>query len=127
MYVGLQTPRCPSQLPFSRTSHPLLCRRCARGERRVLLLINQYEFSGFENSLWALLPEAVPDRNLWKQVHVSVELDNVTSIKYGWVAVSRSIRMSRKGASFLVEAVGLSLSFRHLAGERNVEADRLSR
>ena len=56
-------------------------------EERSEVYINQYEFSGFENSLWALLPQAVPDKNLWKQVHVSVELDNVTSIKYGRVAV----------------------------------------
>ena len=98
-------------------------------EERSEVYINQYEFSGFENSLWALLPQAVPDKNLWKQVHVSVELDNVTSIKYGRVAVSRSIRMSRMGARFFdkVEEVGLELSFRHLAGEKNVEADRLSR
>jgi hypothetical protein len=98
-------------------------------EERAEVFINQYEFSGFENPLWALLPEAVPDRNLWKHVHVSVELDNVTSIKYGRVAVSRSIRMSRMGARFFdkVEEVGLSLSFRHLAGEKNVEADGLSR
>ena len=98
-------------------------------EERAEIFINQYEFSGFENSLWALLPEAVPDRSQWKHVHVSVELDNVTSIKYGRVAVSRSIRMSRMGARFFdrVEAVGLELSFRHLAGEKNVEADGLSR
>jgi hypothetical protein len=91
--------------------------------------INEFEFMGFENSLWALLPEAVPDRGLWSQVHVSVELDNVTSIKYGRVAVSRSIRMSLKGAKFFdrVEEVGLELSFRHLAGELNVDADELSR
>ena len=78
-------------------------------EERSEVYINQYEFSGFENSLWALLPQAVPDRNLWKQVHVSVELDNVTSIKYGRVAVSISIRMSRMGARFFdkVEEVGL--------------------
>jgi hypothetical protein len=91
--------------------------------------INEFEFMGFENSLWALLPQAVPDRSLWSQVHVSVELDNVTSIKYGRVAVSRSIRMSLKGAKFFdkVEEAGLELSFRHLAGELNVAADELSR
>jgi hypothetical protein len=91
--------------------------------------INEFEFMGFENSLWALLPQAVPDRSLWSQVHVSVELDNVTSIKYGRVAVSRSIRMSLKGAKFFdrVEETGLELSFRHLAGELNVESDELSR
>ena len=114
---------------MTRGSNEFRTRGFLTDDERAEVFINQYEFSGFENSLWALLPEAVPDRSLWKQVHVSVELDNVTSIKYGRVAVSRSIRMSRKGASFFdkVEAVGLSLSFRHLAGERNVEADRLSR
>ena len=91
--------------------------------------INQYEFMGFENTLWSLLPEAVPDRTKWPKVHVSVELDNVTSIKYGRVAVSRSIRMSLLGAKFFdrVEACGISLTFRHLAGELNVCADELSR
>ena len=98
-------------------------------EEQKEVFINQYEFSGFENSLWALLPAAVPDRSLWNKVHVSVELDNITSIKYGRVAVSRSIRMSLMGAKFFdrVEAAGISLSFRHLAGELNVWADRLSR
>lgn len=91
--------------------------------------INQFEFSGFENCLWALLPQAVPNKKDWSSVHVSVELDNVTSIKYGRVAVSRSLRMSLMGARFFdkVERAGISLSFRHLAGEANVEADALSR
>jgi len=91
--------------------------------------INQFEFSGFENCLWALLPQAVPNKMDWPSVHVSVELDNVTSIKYGRVAVSRSLRMSLMGARFFdkVERAGISLSFRHLAGEANVEADALSR
>ena len=98
-------------------------------EEQKEVFINQFEFSGFENSLWALLPAAVPDRREWHNVHVSVELDNVTSIKYGRVAVSRSIRMSLMGARFFdrVEAAGITLSFRHLAGELNVWADRLSR
>jgi hypothetical protein len=91
--------------------------------------INEFEFMGFENSLWTLLPQAVPDRSLWSQVHVSVELNNVTSIKHGRVAVSQSIRMSLKGAKFFgkVEEAGLELSFWHLAGELNVAADDLSR
>ena len=98
-----------------------------REQREVF--INQFEFSGFENCLWALLPQAVPNRQDWKDTHVSVELDNVTSIKYGQVAVSRSIRMSLLGARFFdkVEAAGISLTFRHLAGEANVVADELSR
>ena len=91
--------------------------------------ISEYEFSGFENSLWALLPQTVPDRSLWSQVHVAVELDNVTSLKYGRVAVSRSVRMSLKGALFFdrVGKVGLKLSFRHIQGVLNVESDELSR
>ena len=98
-------------------------------EEQREVYINQYEFMGFENTLWSLLPEAVPDKTQWNKVHVSVELDNVTSIKYGRVAVSRSIRMSLLGARFFdrVEACGISLTFRHLAGELNVCADELSR
>jgi hypothetical protein len=98
-------------------------------EEQAETFINQYEFSGFENSLWALVPQAIPDRRLWKNVHVSVELDNQTSIKYGRVAVSRSIKMSLKGALFFdkVEQPQLSISFRHLAGVLNVDADELSR
>ena len=98
-------------------------------EEQREVYINQYEFMGFENTLWSLLPEAVPDKTQWNKVHVPVELDNVTSIKYGRVAVSRSIRMSLLGARFFdrVEACGISLTFRHLAGELNVCADELSR
>ena len=98
-------------------------------EEQDEVYINQYEFMGFANTLWALLPVAVPDRSKWSQVHVSVELDNVTAIKYGRVAVSRSIRMSLLGAKFFdrVEDSGISLTFRHLAGELNVAADGLSR
>ena len=93
------------------------------------VFINQFEFLGFENCLWALLPQAVPNRQEWKNTHISVELDNVTSIKYGRVAVSRSIRMSLLGARFFdkVEEAGISLTFQHLAGEANVVADELSR
>jgi hypothetical protein len=93
------------------------------------VFINQFEFAGFENCLWALLPQAVPKRQDWKNTHISVELDNVTSIKYGRVAVSRSIRMSLLGAKFFdkVEEAGISLTFQHLAGEDNTVADELSR
>jgi hypothetical protein len=74
---------------------------------------NQFEFPGFENCLWALLTQAVPNRQDWRETHVSVELDNVTSIKHGQVAVSRSMRMSLLGARFFdkVEAAGISLTF----------------
>jgi hypothetical protein len=51
------------------------------------------------NTLQALLPVAIPDKKLWPSVHVSVELDNLTSVKHGTVAVSRSIKMSEKGTS----------------------------
>jgi hypothetical protein len=62
-------------------------------------------------------------------MHVSVEPGNVTSMKHGRVAVSRSLRTSLVGARFFdkVEKTGISLSFRHLAGEANVEAGALSR
>ena len=98
-------------------------------EEQETVYINQYEFLGFENTLWALLPVAVPDRTQWKNVHVSVELDNVTAIKCGRVAVSRSLKMSLLGARFFdrVQEAGIVLSFRHLAGARNVRADELSR
>jgi hypothetical protein len=83
----------------------------------------------FENCLWALLPQAVPSCREWQDTHVSVELDNVTSIKCGKVAVSRSTRVSLLGARFFdkAEEAGTSLTFKHLAGEANVVADELSR
>lgn len=93
------------------------------------LYINEYEFSGMQNTLQALLPVAIPDKTLWPTVHISVELDNLTSVKYGTVAVSRSIKMSEKGAAFFdwKELHGLAVSFRWLAGRLNVRADQLSR
>ena len=91
--------------------------------------INEFEFSGFELSLKALLPQAIPDRALWTKVHVTVELDNTAAIHYGKVAVSRSLKLSEKGAAFFdwKERHGLSVSLSHLAGEKNIEADGLSR
>ena len=91
--------------------------------------INEFEFSGCRNSLWSLLPVAIPDRSQWHRVHVSIELDNVTAIRYGRTAIGRSIKMSAKGVQFFdeVEHAGISISFRHVAGILNVTADRLSR
>ena len=91
--------------------------------------INEFEFSGCRNSLWSLLPVAIPDRSQWHRVHVSIELDNVTAIRYGRTAIGRSIKMSAKGVQFFdeVENAGISISFRHVAGILNVTADRLSR
>jgi hypothetical protein len=91
--------------------------------------IYEFEFMGFTNCLWALLPQAVPDRSLWSQVHVAVELDNTTAIKYGTCAVSRSIKMSEKGGEYFDEREKhqLSVSLTHLAGVLNVEADESSR
>jgi hypothetical protein len=91
--------------------------------------INEFEFMGFTNCLWALLPQAIPDRSLWSQVHIAVELDNTTAIKHGTCAVSRSIRMSEKGAEHFDERERhqLSVSLTHLAGLLNVEADAPSR
>jgi hypothetical protein len=54
-------------------------RGCLTEEEQREVYINQHEFMGFENTLWSLLPEAVPDRTQWPKVHVSVELGNVTS------------------------------------------------
>ena len=110
-------------------SHSYETRGYLTKEEQAEVYINQYEFMGFTNTLWSLLPVAVPDRAQWRNVHVAVELDNVTSIKYGRVAVSRSLRMSTLGAKFFdkVEEAGISLTFRHLAGELNVTADGLSR
>ena len=106
---------------------------CTRGhlttKERAEKYINEYEFSGCRNTLWSLLPVAVPNRDQWRHVHVSIELDNVTAIRYGRTAIGRSIRMSAKGVQFFdeVEKAGISVSFRHLAGTMNVRADRLSR
>jgi hypothetical protein len=98
-------------------------------EEQAETFINEFEFSGFENPLWALVPQAIPDRSMWKHARISVELDNTTSIKHGRVAVSRSLKISLKGARFFdkLENSQRSLSFRHLAGVLNVEADELSR
>lgn len=91
--------------------------------------INEFEFQGMENCLKALVPQAVPDRSLWHLIHVCVELDNFASVKYGRVAVSRSLRMSLKGARFhdWKESVKLQVTFKWLAGHLNVVADQLSR
>ena len=98
-------------------------------EEQNTTFINEFEFMGFTHCLWALLPQAVPDRSLWDQVHVSVELDNTTAIKYGQCAVSRSLQMSRIGAIYFDERerLRLSVSLSHVAGVLNVEADDLSR
>jgi hypothetical protein len=79
-------------------------------QEQASMFINEFEFMGFTNCLWALLPQAVPDRSLWFQVHVAVELDNTTAIKCGTCAVSRSIKMSEKGAEHF-ETIA---SFSHL-------------
>ena len=62
--------------------------------------INEFEFQGMENCLKALVPQAVPDKSKWHLIRVCAELDNFASVKYGRVAVSRSLRMSLKGARF---------------------------
>ena len=91
--------------------------------------INEFEFQGMENCLKALVPQAVPDRSKWHLIHVCVELDNFASVKYGRVAVSRSLKMSLKGARFhdWKASVNLQVSFKWLAGHLNVTADQLSR
>lgn len=98
-------------------------------EEQKSTFINEFEFMGFTHCLWALLPQAVPDRSLWSQVHVSVELDNTTAIKYGQCAVSRSLQMSQIGALYFDERERhqLSVSLAHIAGVLNIEADEASR
>jgi hypothetical protein len=92
------------------------------------LHINALELLGCWYTIRSLLPHAVPQSE-WSRTHVSCELDNTTAIKYARVAVSRSLRMSRIGAKFYdwEESAGLQLSFRHLRGIYNTEADGLSR
>jgi hypothetical protein len=98
-------------------------------EEQRLTFINEFEFLGFTHCLWALLPQAIPDRSQWHRVHVSVELDNTTAIKYGQCAVSRSLQMSQIGAIYFDEREKhqLSVSLAHIAGVLNVEADEASR
>ena len=92
------------------------------------LHINALELLGCWYTIKSLLPAAVP-REQWNLVHLNCELDNTTAIKYARVAVSRSRRMSTIGAAFYdwVETSGLQLSYRHLRGIYNIEADSLSR
>ena len=97
-------------------------------ESECSLHINALELLGCWYTIRSLLPLVIP-REDWHRTHVSCELDNTTAIKYARVAVSRSLRMSRIGALFYdwVEGTGLQLSYRHLRGIYNVEADGLSR
>ncbi len=92
------------------------------------LHINALELLGCWYTIKSLLPVAAP-RHLWDQLHLNCELDNTTAIKYARVAVSRSRRMSKIGAAFYdwVEQSSLQLSYRHLRGIYNTEADSLSR
>jgi len=90
--------------------------------------INALELLGCFYTIRSLLPQAVP-RDQWSQVHLNCQLDNIVAIKYARVAVSRSLALSRLGAQFYdwAENAQLQMSFRHLAGIYNVEADQLSR
>jgi hypothetical protein len=92
------------------------------------LHINALELLGCWYTIKSLLPVAVPQHK-WNQLHLNCELDNTTAIKYARVAVSRSRRMSKIGAAFYdwVERSSLQLSYRHLRGIYNTEADSLSR
>jgi len=90
--------------------------------------INALELLGCLYTIRSLLPQAIP-RDQWPQVHLNCQLDNVVAIKYARVAVSRSLQLSRLGAQFYdwAETAQVQMSFRHLAGIYNVEADALSR
>ena len=92
------------------------------------LHINALELLGCWFTIKSLLPLAVP-RHRWPLTHINCELDNTVAIKYARVAVSRSLTMSRIGAQFYdwMEDTGLQLTYRHLRGIYNVEADSLSR
>jgi hypothetical protein len=91
--------------------------------------INALELLGCLYTIRSLLPQAIP-RDQWHQVHLNCQLDNVVAnIKYARVAVSRSLQLSRLGAQFYdwAETAQVQMSFRHLAGIYNVDADALSR
>jgi hypothetical protein len=90
--------------------------------------INALELLGCFYTIRSLLPQAVPGHQ-WSQVHLNCQLDNVVAIKYARVAVSRSLALSKLGAQFYdwAETAKIQMSFRHLAGIYNVEADSLSR
>ena len=90
--------------------------------------INALELLGCFYTIRSLLPQAVP-MDQWSQVHLNCQLDNIVAVKYARVAVSRSLALSRLGAQFYdwAENAQLQMSFRHLAGIYNVEADQLSR
>ncbi len=93
-------------------------------EKEKALHINALELLGYCYTIRSLLPSAV-HKSHWPRTHINCELNNTTAIKYARVAVSRSLRMSRIGAMFYdwVEGTGLQLSYRHLCGIYNVEAD----
>jgi hypothetical protein len=90
--------------------------------------INALELLGCFYIIRSLLPQAIPDTQ-WSQVHLNCQLDNVVAIKYARVAVSRSLALSKLGAQFYdwAETAKIQMSFRHLAGIYNVEADSPSR
>jgi hypothetical protein len=90
--------------------------------------MNALELLGCWYTIQSLLPAAISPSE-WPSVHVNCELDNTTAIKYARVAVSHSRRMSKIGAAFYdwVEVSALQLSYRHLRGIYNTEADSLSR
>ena len=108
--------------------HDTVCTRGNFTPTECSLHINALELLGCWYTIKSLLPLVIP-REDWHRTHVNCELDNTTAIKYARVAVSRSLRMSRIGARLYdwVEGTGLQLSYRHLRGIYNVEADGLSR
>ena len=92
--------------------------------------INEFELAAFIHTVRSLLPIAEPDRSKWNLIHIHGRLDNTPSIKYGRVAVSRSLKMSKIGAAFYDWRIAQnlrSISLSHIPGVENVEADALSR
>ena len=94
----------------------------------IHLHINALELLGCWYTVMSLLPLALP-RNEWHRVRLDCELDSIVAIKYARVGVSRSLNLSRLGAKFFDwrESTRVQMTFRHLKGILNVEADGLSR
>jgi hypothetical protein len=107
---------------------PLLKTRGNFSPEEIHLHINALELLGCWYTVMSLLPLALP-RSKWHLLRLDCELDSIVAIKYAKVGVSRSLNLSRLGAKFFDwrEETRVQMSFRHLRGIYNEEADRLSR
>lgn len=95
-------------------------------ERRHM--INLLELIAQDLGLRALLPRAI-DEARWHEVSVRALCDNVAAVKYGNMAVGRSLTMSVQGAKMFDWRTKhrLQVRYEHRAGVRMEEADGLSR